>query len=319
MKDNYGRVIDYMRLSVTDRCNLSCDYCSAGKSVSDTKTLPADDILAIASAASKTGITKFKLTGGEPLVREDLPQIIKGIKSLPGVKSVTLTTNGVLLDKRCGELKESGIDLINVSIDTCDKDEYQSVTGSDMLGKVIDGISACIRNGIKVRINAVNRGSKTDAVSLASFADSLGVDLRFIELMPVGKAREMKGTLNIDIIRVLENEFGKASQTDDKGNGPARYFTFERLKIKVGFISALGEGFCDECNRLRVTSDGKLKPCLCFGDFIDLKDALGLEGHKREEELMKLIGKAVRSKPEKHSFNDPQSVTEMRGMDYIGG
>ncbi|MBP5180038.1 MAG: GTP 3',8-cyclase MoaA [Clostridiales bacterium] len=319
MKDRYGRNIDYMRLSVTDRCNLSCDYCSAGKKDTGTNPLSKDQILAIASAASSAGITKFKLTGGEPLMRSDLPEIIKSIKSLPGVVSVTLTTNGVLLSDKCEELKDAGIDLINVSIDTCDKKEYQTLTGSDKLTKVIEGIRACIANGIRVRINTVNRGSKTDVISLVKFADSLDVDLRFIELMPIGKARDMKGSPNLDIMKTLENEFGTGTEDEAKGNGPARYFSFPKLKIRVGFISALGEGFCDECNRLRVTSDGKLKPCLCFGDVIDLNGALKLEAGTREEALVKLIKEAVDSKPERHTFGTPDGITETRGMDYIGG
>ena len=319
MKDGFGRQIDYMRLSVTGNCNLSCEYCSPDKSKGRCGVLSSEDIVFIASCAADIGINRFKITGGEPLLRNDVFSIINKIKSIPSVREVTLTTNGVFLSGCISKIKESGVDRINISVDTCDRKEYERLTGSDFLGIVTEGIEACIKNGIPIRINTVNRGELTDAVSMVRFALRYNTDIRFIELMPIGRARDLKSSSNLTVLKALEKEFGQAVENKASGNGPARYYSFPGLAVNVGFISAMGKAFCSECNRIRVTSDGRVKPCLCFSDSMDLTKALKLKGEDREIEVKGILRDAIMSKPLKHAFEDVDNVTETSGMDMIGG
>jgi len=325
MKDAFGRNIDYMRISVTSKCDLFCSYCRPrdAQSGSDTNhfELSAENIRDTVRAASEIGISSFKITGGEPLVRQDTPEIISTLKTIPGVNEVTITTNGVLLRKRINELKNSRVDRINVSLDTIDEKDYELLTGRPVLNEVLNGISEAVNSGIPVRVNCVNRGTKTSATDMVKMADRLSVDIRFIELMPVGEGRLHESFSNQNVINELSESFGELTIINGKtGNGPAVYYSVPGLKTKVGFISAMNKCFCESCNRIRLTSYGILKPCLCYNSTVDLRDVFLIENAMaRNEELKRLIEKAVNEKPERHSFYDIEKVTEEYTMDCIGG
>ncbi len=307
MKDKFGREIDYLRISVTDRCDLRCVYCLPQNADFCGAALGADELAEICGAAAGAGITKVKITGGEPLLRKDIIHIIRQIKQTEGIKSVTLTTNGVLAAKYAKALLEAGINSVNVSLDTLDRSKYQKITGKDCLHAVTEGIKALKGCGIDVRINTVLQ-YKDDFLPLISFAEKIGVDIRFIELMPIGCGAGFKPLLNTE----LKSMLGEAYKLSFKGNGPAVYY--KGRGIKIGFISPISRTFCDSCNRIRLTSDGYLKSCLCYEDGIYIKDII----YDREK-LAAAFAKVIESKPKEHCFSDKSKITEKRGMNKIGG
>ncbi len=341
MKDSFGREINYMRISITRKCDLFCSYCrtrndasvSAGSDETGDnanggdKRYPTDyelsviDIYDIACVAASLGINRFKITGGEPLLRQDTPQIISRLRSIPEVKEVTLTTNGVLLGKRINELSESGVDRINVSLDTVNEKDYELLTGRPVLNEVLDGVRKAVDRNIHVRLNCLNRGPLTHAAEIVRVAEDLKTDIRFIELMPLGAGKSHDSYSNENIIKELTEEFGEPVKINAKaGNGPAVYYLFPKLDISVGFISAINNCFCETCNRIRLTSYGTLKPCLCYNTAVDLRNTLALSNEElRLRELRSLIEMAVSEKPERHSFFDIDKVTEEYTMDCIGG
>ena len=308
-----------MRISITSACNLRCRYCSPEDSSSGRDILTEDDIRRIAEAAVRLGVTHFRITGGEPLVSPILRDVIRTLKSIPGVSSVTLTTNGVMLEDRIPMLKESGIDGINVSLDTLDSKEFIELIGRDALESVLSGIRASVKAGIPTKINTVIR-ENTHAEALVSWASREGADIRFIEMMPIGYGRQYKNVSCDEIRETLERSFGEFTETFSGmayENGPARYFRQENLAVRVGFISPIHGCFCSSCNRVRLTSDGILKPCLCYHSEINLKNMLD-EGIN-DAELTKIIEDAILSKPEQHDFGSIGSITEKKNMVSIGG
>ena len=323
IKDRFGRTIDYMRVSVTDRCNLRCGYCMPDgiASVPMAELLTYEEIAFVCRQAAGLGIRRVKLTGGEPLVRKNCAALVSMLKGIPGLEQVTLTTNGVLLGGCLEELLEAGLDAVNVSLDTTDREKYRAITGTDALDRVLAAVSAAAGR-LPVKVNCVvQRGVNEDApLLLAELARDLPVDVRFIELMPFGGGKQLRTVPNTEVLAMIEERYGK---TDEDlrihGNGPAFYRHPAGFAGSIGFISAVHGRFCIHCNRLRLTSTGELKPCLCYGDSIPLKPILRDGEGSREERVREAIREAVRIKPGEHCFEKPEGVTEGRSMAQIGG
>ncbi|MCD8148819.1 MAG: GTP 3',8-cyclase MoaA [Clostridiales bacterium] len=279
MRDSFHREINYMRISITDRCNLRCVYCMPHgiPTIPMAEILTFEEIERVCRQAVCLGITRFKITGGEPLARLGCPDLIRMIRQIPGVQQVTMTTNGVLLGKYLKELTEAGLDAVNISLDTTDRRLYEKITGSDCLDQVISSLEAARQYGLKVKINSVlQQNLNADAWrNLLTLAKRYGTDIRFIELMPVGQGKLGAPISNTDLYRQIEKEFGQLTP-DEKphGNGPAVYYHLPGFEGSVGFISPIHGKFCNTCNRIRMTSTGEIKPCLGYGSTFDIRAAL---------------------------------------------
>lgn len=323
MLDRYGRVINYLRISVTDRCNLRCCYCMP-KGVQDVgmkDILTFEEIWEIVRTGVSLGITHIRITGGEPLVRKGCVDLIRGIREIPGVETITMTTNGVLLGNYGKQLKEAGVDGVNISLDTLDPEEFYKITGKRELQEVLAGIRAAKTAGLPVKLNAVNR-KELDPIPLVRYAQEENLPLRFIEMMPVGYGKKYVGRSNEELRETLEAVCGKAECMTNReelsrmGSGPAVYYQFSDLKVPVGFISAIHGKFCDTCNRVRLTAEGYLKLCLCYDKGEDLRRVLR-EGEK--ENLRTIMEQTIFRKPAAHCFEHPAEMTETHEMVKIGG
>lgn len=323
MLDRYGRVINYLRISVTDRCNLRCCYCMP-KGVQDVgmkNILTFEEIWEIVRTGVSLGITHIRITGGEPLVRKGCVDLIRGIREIPGVETITMTTNGVLLGNYGKQLKEAGVDGVNISLDTLDPEEFYKITGKRELQEVLAGIRAVKTAGLPVKLNAVNR-KELDPIPLVRYAQEENLPLRFIEMMPVGYGKKYVGRSNEELRETLEAVCGKAECMTNReelsrmGSGPAVYYQFSDLKVPVGFISAIHGKFCDTCNRVRLTAEGYLKLCLCYDEGEDLRRVLR-EGEK--ENLRTIMKQTIFRKPAAHCFEHPAEMTETHEMVKIGG
>ena len=322
MIDLYGRKIDYMRISVTDRCNLRCRYCMPEDVVSTghDAILRYEEMLHLCALAVKLGITKFKITGGEPLVRRGCEDFIAQLKRLDGVEQVTLTTNGLLLEKSLDALCAAGLDGVNISLDTLDEKQYHSLCGSrGSVTEVLAALRACVDRGLRTKINAVLlEDTLRQAEDLAALAEKLPVDVRFIELMPIGHGADIKRVSPDEMLRRLKNRWPDLRPTDAvRGNGPAHYYESDALQGKIGLIDAVSHKFCEGCNRVRLTSTGQLKPCLCYNVATDLRSLLR-EGCSDDELLAAMKG-CIAHKPKSHSFDRLEEITEKRIMSQIGG
>ena len=327
MRDRFGREIDYMRISVIDSCNLNCYYCNPqdnNKKCQAINILSVKKVLCIVRAATRLGITHFRLTGGEPLLHPQIDEMVSQIKKIPGVRSVSLTTNAVLLAQHAKQLKEAGIDSINVSLDTIDASEYEYITKKPLLDKVEHGIDAAIECGIRVKINVVLT-PQTDVVALTRYASKKGTDIRFIEMMPVGEGhingvepyKKVIGTLselygepyrvNTGKTKEINSGYNKyKEERKNPDNGPAEYYSFHGLDIRVGLIQAIHGKFCDTCNRIRVTADGRLMPCLGSSVTMDLvPDSWDFaDDVEKDFAIVRALRAAIKAKPRCHNFND---------------
>ncbi len=323
MLDRYGRVINYLRISVTDRCNLRCCYCmpEGVQDVGMKSILTFEEIWEIVRTGVSLGITHIRITGGEPLVRKGCVDLIRGIREIPGVETITMTTNGVLLGNYGKQLKEAGVDGVNISLDTLDPEEFYKITGKRELQEVLAGIRAAKTAGLPVKLNAVNR-KELDPIPLVRYAQEENLPLRFIEMMPVGYGKKYVGRSNEELRETLEAVCGKAECMTNReelsrmGSGPAVYYQFSDLKVPVGFISAIHRKFCDTCNRVRLTAEGYLKLCLCYDEGEDLRRVLR-EGEK--ENLRTIMEQTIFRKPAAHCFEHPAEMTETHEMVKIGG
>lgn len=323
MLDQYGRRTNYLRISVTDRCNLRCRYCmpEGVQDVGMKNILTFEEIWEIVKVSVSLGITHIRITGGEPLVRKGCADLILGIRKIPGVETITMTTNGVLLGNYAKQLKEAGVDGVNISLDTLDPEEFCQITGKREFPAVLAGIRAAKDAGLPVKLNAVNR-KELDPVPLVRYAQNENLPLRFIEMMPVGYGKQYVGRSNEELREMLEKTFGTAEKLVDSeelsrmGSGPAVYYRFSDLKVPVGFISAIHGKFCDTCNRVRLTAEGYLKLCLCYDQGVDLRHVLREE---EKENLRTVMEEAIFRKPAAHCFERPSEMTETHEMVKIGG
>lgn len=331
MQDRYGRQIDYLRISITDRCNLRCRYCMP----EDIGHLPMNEILTyeeivfIVREAVTLGIDKIKITGGEPLIRRGCPKLIKMLKGIEGIKEVSITTNGVLLEEYLTDIVVAGIDGINISLDTLDHERYRTLTGFDGLDRVLDGLDAAVKSGLPVKINAVSMvQDKTkddlyaDVFALIELTRKRPVDVRFIELMPIGAGRGVRAIPHDDLMREIIGMYPEIHRDLRRhGNGPSVYYRIPGYKGSIGLISAIHGNFCDSCNRIRLTSRGYLKSCLSYDMGVDLKSVI--RGSMEEDEIAyavkKGIEEAILCKPQGHSFLNVSKVSEKNAMSAIGG
>lgn len=313
MKDRFGRNITYLRISVTDLCNLRCKYCmpeSGVKSLCHSDILSIEEIVEIVKVASKNGIKKIRLTGGEPLVRRGFINLCKQISKINEIEDIAITTNGVYLKEMADELFENKVRRINFSLDTLIKEKYNDITRRNDFDKTMESLFYAIKKGFKVKINVVLIGGFNDdeIQDFVNLANKYDLEVRFIELMQIGEtanwSKDKFVSNKIVLEKVPELEF-------DGVSGVAKIYKIKGQKGRIGLISPISCSFCEDCNRIRLTSDGKLKPCLHSRDEINLK---GLSG----EELEEVFKKGIYEKPEKHHLEDGKSESA-RDMNKIGG
>lgn len=316
MIDSFGRNINYLRVSVTKRCNLNCSYCGAQRVLAGYE-LSADKIETIVKAFAKCGITKVRLTGGEPLVRKDICEIAEKISAIEGISKVALTTNGINLKQYALKLKQAGVTAVNVSLDTTDPEQFKDITGYDGLSKVFEGIEECEKVGLSpIRLNAVlTKGcNDTQAENLINIARDRKIDVRFIELMPFSSDGENESTVikGDDILRQFPYLRPVTDRKKSFENSVARYYEAEGFRGRIGFITPISDKFCSECNRIRLLSDGKVRACLGNNGVIDLMDVID-----NEELLFERVKQAIMSKPMEHSFSC--GYGNSHGLNTIGG
>lgn len=325
MFDQYDRKINYVRISVTDRCNLRCIYCMPEEGVVSTphhEILTYDEICRVCEIFADLGISKIKITGGEPLVRKNLDQLIADIKKIKGIENVTLTTNGMLLKEQLNALVKAGLDGVNISLDTLDDNVYNEITRQRGVWKVLDSITAATAfEKIKVKVNCVPiKGlNNDDIIRVASLAKDNDICVRFIEMMPIGFGKQFEAYSEVELMAVLEARLGELTPYSGKlGNGPARYYSISGYKGKVGFISALSHQFCAECNRVRLTSTGFLKTCLQYEQGTELKSLLRAGIDKKS--LKEMIRRTIYDKPLQHHFlKQEDKPSTSKKMYEIGG
>ena len=328
MRDALERNIDYMRVSITDRCNLRCVYCMPGEfaCITHDEVLRYEEILRVCALAAKMGIRTVKVTGGEPLARKGCLEFIQALKKIPGIQHVTLTTNGVLLEPYVEPLAALHLDGLNISLDALEPAAYLRITGRDAFHQAWRSLRRALEAGLRVKINCVPiRGlSEKEIIPLARLAETLPVDVRFIELMPTqwtdaNKGERLRGIPSAEIVALLFREYADlAPDASSHGFGPARYFRSGRLKGGVGLIDAISNHFCSGCNRLRLTSEGFLQPCLYHKQGLDLRRML--RNGARDSEIEAAMARAAYQKPERHSFGEKSGAKEgIKMMSRIGG
>lgn len=320
MKDFYGREIEYIRISITDRCNIRCTYCMPDgiNCVPMSEILTFEEITDICRAAAELGIKYVRLTGGEPLVRLGCEKLIKMIKNINGIEKVSITTNGILLDSKINELIDAGLDGVNISLDTLDSEKFRDITGFYGLEKVLSAIDNAYNNGLNVKINTVVMECNiNEAERIALLAKDRNIAVRFIEMMPIGEGIKFSAVNCDNVIAMLQKNYPHISIYDKRlGSGPAVYYDIPGFKGKLGFINAVHGKFCDSCNRVRLTSTGFLKTCLCYNAGVDLRDILRC---RNKAGLKDEIEKAVFNKPKEHCFDKISEITEENKMNKIGG
>ena len=334
MKDSHGRVIDYLRISLTDKCNFRCIYCMPAEGVQPMchdELLSIEEIIDIARVAATIGIRSIRLTGGEPLVRKGVVDLIAALHEIPGIENVSMTTNGVLLPQMADDLKAAGLSRVNISLDTLDPEQFTYITRVGRIESTLNGIDAALEAGFNpVKVNAVTvRRLNQDYLEFAKLSIDRPLHVRFIEYMPVGESTGSDGAgwdrtdvipseelLDIINERAVVQGLPELRPIDGEhrplGWGPARYFEFPGAKGTVGFISPLSRHFCSECNRLRLTADGKIRPCLFSDRELDMRSALREGGAEAVYECF--LG-ALNLKPDEHH----DKVGTERNMSQIGG
>ncbi len=315
MFDNFGREITYLRLSVTERCTLRCMYCRADEGLCPKQVeLNARDLVRIVSACSDLGINRVRLTGGEPLLRRDIVQIVSGVRANSKIRDISLTTNAQMLAEYAAELKQAGLDRVNISLDSLKPDVFHQMTGGD-LGKVKAGIEASIEAGlnpIKINVVLVRGWNDLEVDDFIALTKDHALDVRFIEYMPIGEGSQSQ-FLRVDNLKILQEHPSLQPVSPRNPGQPSRDYQIPGYKGRVGFISPISHQFCADCNRIRVMSDGTLRTCLGQEQEISLVQALA-DG---DEALKEKIKTAVLTKSAGHNFRSAQ--LNARGMSKIGG
>lgn len=322
MRDSYSREINYLRLSITDRCNFRCKYCMPEQGITKIphdKIISYEHIVRLVQAASEIGINKIRLTGGEPLTRKDLPKLVKKIDGIDGIDDLSLTTNGSLLEGLSNELASSGLDRVNVSLDAIDPDKFTEITRRCDVEKVLSGISAATEAGLTpVKINTVivKGMNESEILPLVDFAVANELPVRFIELMPMGEAakRSLESLSLKEVTEIIKRKWDLSKTDGPHGNGPATYYRVRNGEREgmVGFIFPLSKNFCDGCNRIRMTSRGTIRPCLAR----DEEYTLDIDNTSIEE-LSTRLAEIIKRKPYEHKW-DTKSITAGE-MSKIGG
>jgi len=324
LADSFQRPINYLRISVTDRCNLRCVYCMPEEGISlmsHYDILSYEEIITLVKASAELGIDRVRLTGGEPLVRTGLTDLIKMIRDIDTIKDISLTTNGVLLAKYAADLKEAGLDRVNVSLDTLKPERFRQITRCGNLGETLEGIQAAIEAGLTpVKINMVVMSGVNDdeIIDFAKKTVTDGWNVRYIEYMPVAddETKPIK-LFSVNDMKQRIETLGKLEPWKmETGNGPAKYYKLPGSNGTIGFITPVTEHFCYECNRLRLTADGKLRLCLLNEDEIDLREPL--RSGASVEELKKIIEDAIARKPRSHHLAEGKQH-KGRPFSQVGG
>ncbi len=326
LADQFNRPITYLRISVTDKCNLRCVYCMPERGLPwlpKTEILSYEEIAQLVAAAAPVGVRSVRLSGGEPLIRKNLHHLVEEIAAIDGVEDIALSTNGLLLEEQIDALVAAGLKRVNVSLDTLREGRFFEIARRPGLDRVLAGIDAAIARGLgPVKINCViMRGQNDDEIAaFAQWTKERAVYVRFIELMPVQENLDVQRDAYMSADEILERvrEIGDLRPVSGPGgNGPARYFAFDRAPGAVGVISPLSHDYCERCNRVRLTADGRLRLCL-FGDYeIDLRGSLR-SGATREE-IAGLLRSAMLIKPERHHLKLGEAASRMRAFSEIGG
>lgn len=324
--DQFGRRIRYLRVSVTDRCNLRCSYCMpAGppewEPLADHLTAP--EIEQVIRVAARLGVERVRLTGGEPLLRPDLVEIAERIGAIPGINDLSLTTNGVFLARHAAALRSAGVNRVNVSLDSLDPAVFKNITGRDRHHEVVAGIEAAVRVGmkpVKLNIVALKGVNGSEILDFVAFAGETGVLLRFIEEMPMGTTEAWRPDQYFSceaVRRQIETVHPLEPVDGISGNGPAHTYRIRGTDTLIGFITPISANFCPDCNRMRITPDGFIRPCLSPCDELDLRHALRNGGG--DEAIEGLFRRAMTIKPERHAFQWQEPVVMFRTMSQIGG
>lgn len=326
LTDQFNRPITYLRISVTDKCNLRCVYCMPERGLDwlpKSGILSYEEIAAIVRAAAAAGVRSIRLSGGEPLIRRDLHRLVEEIALIEGIEDIALSTNALLLEERIARLKSAGLNRVNVSLDTLRPDRFQQIARRPGLDRVLAGIDAAIAYGLEpVKVNVVvMRGQNDDEIAdFAEWTKRVPVFVRFIEVMPVHENVGLQRDTYISSDEILERvaALGELrASSGPGGNGPARYFAFEGAAGAVGVISPLSHDYCERCNRVRLTADGRLRLCL-FGDqHVDLRAAV--RSGATTEDLAELLRSAMLIKPERHHLRLGETSSRMRAFSEIGG
>ena len=325
MFDSKGRNIHYLRLSVTDLCNLRCRYCMPDgvDKLEREDILTYEEFLRLAALFARCGVDTVRVTGGEPLVRKGVEQLVKGLKAIPGIRKVTMTTNAVLLKQQLPALLEAGLDSVNISLDTLDPALFAKITARDEFAAVQAGIHAALESGIPVKLNCVPQVgvNEGELEALAAPAQDKLLQVRFIEMMPIGYGAAMPCISGPELLARFRRRWPELAPLPGAacaalGDGPAVYYTVPGWKGDIGFIAAVHGKFCASCNRVRLTSQGFLRPCLASETGCDLRALL--RGGAADEELLQAIRETIWSKPREHHFGD-NSMPATRGMYRIGG
>lgn len=322
LKDPYDRRIDYIRISVTDRCNLKCVYCTPGrglKNFKESEILTTEEILRLVRIAHKHGLRKVRITGGEPLMRKNVVQLISNIKKI-GVHDLSLTTNGIMLSRLAGDLKGAGLDRVNISLDTMVPSKYKAITKGGNIKDVFKAIEEAEKAGLlPIKINFVPIRGLNDGeiVDFALLTFEKDYHIRFIEFMPVKCSDVWKQERYVKSSEVLDkiSSLGKLECLEFKGKGPSRNYRINGAKGIIGIISPLTDHFCGFCNKLRLTADGRIKPCLFSTDEVDIKTPM--RQGASDKEIEKLFLHSIKIKPEGHSLN--KIFKTISPMSKIGG
>ena len=322
MFDRYQREIHYLRLSVTDLCNLRCRYCMPDgvEKLEREAVLTYEEFLRLAALFARCGIDTVRVTGGEPLVRKNVAQLVAGLKETPGIRRVTLTTNAVLLAEQLPALLDAGLDSVNISLDTLRPEVFRQITARDEFAAVQAGLQAALESGLPVKLNCVpqagvNEGELED---LAALAENRPLQVRFIEMMPIGYGAAMPCISGPELRQRFARRWPELQPLTEAafGDGPAVYYTVPGWQGSIGFIAAVHGKFCASCNRVRLTSQGFLRPCLASEAGCDLRALL--RSGADDTQLLAAIRETIWAKPREHHFED-SSMPATRGMYRIGG
>ena len=325
MFDRYQREIHYLRLSVTDLCNLRCRYCMPDgvEKLEREAVLTHEEFLRLAALFAQCGIDTVRVTGGEPLVRKNVAQLVAGLKATPGIRRVTLTTNAVLLAEQLPALLDAGLDSVNISLDTLRPEVFRQITARDDFAAVQAGLQAALESGLPVKLNCVPQAgvNEGELEQLAALAKDNALQVRFIEMMPIGYGAAMPCISGPELRARFARRWPElaplsAAQEHALGDGPAVYYTVPGWQGSIGFIAAVHGKFCASCNRVRLTSQGFLRPCLASETGCDLRALL--RSGADDAQLLAAIRETIWAKPREHHFND-SSMPATRGMYRIGG
>ena len=325
MFDRYQREIHYLRLSVTDLCNLRCRYCMPDgvEKLEREAVLTYEEFLRLAALFARCGIDTVRVTGGEPLVRKNVAQLVAGLKETPGIRRVTLTTNAVLLAEQLPALLDAGLDSVNISLDTLRPEVFRQITARDDFAAVQAGLQAALQSGLPVKLNCVPQAgvNEGELEQLAALAKNNAMQVRFIEMMPIGYGAAMPCISGPELRARFARRWPELAplspaQEHALGDGPAVYYTVPGWQGSIGFIAAVHGKFCASCNRVRLTSQGFLRPCLASETGCDLRALL--RSGADDAQLLAAIRETIWAKPREHHFND-SSMPATRGMYRIGG